>query len=75
MSEKKQSFEEALARLEEIVRTLEKGEAKLEDSLKLFEEGTRLARQCERVLNRAEEKVRLLTAAGETDFEEPEAEE
>ena len=44
MAEKK--FEAALARLEEIVRSLESGELALEQSLKLFEEGVKLARVC-----------------------------
>ena len=65
MSEKKLTFEESLARLEEIVRTLEKGEAPLEDSLKLFEEGTRLARACQQTLDQAEKKVTMLTSSGE----------
>lgn len=51
------TFEENLARLEEIVSALEKGEAKLADSLKLFEEGTKLARDCGAVLDKAEQKV------------------
>ena len=40
------TFEENIARLEEIVAALEKGDAKLADSLKLFEEGTKLVRDC-----------------------------
>ena len=47
MAEKKRSFEESMARLEEIVTQLEKGEAPLEESLKLFEEGTGLVRLCD----------------------------
>ncbi|HWU92517.1 MAG TPA: exodeoxyribonuclease VII small subunit, partial [Sphingomicrobium sp.] len=41
------SFEAALARLEEIVRTLEKGEAPLDRSIELYQEGDRLKRHCE----------------------------
>lgn len=55
------SFEENLARLEQIVAALEKGEAKLSDSLKLFEEGTKLARECGVMLDKAEQKVAKLT--------------
>lgn len=55
------TFEENLARLEEIVAALEKGEAKLADSLKLFEEGTKLARDCGAMLDRAEQKVMKLS--------------
>lgn len=57
MAAKKMSFEESLTRLEEIVRSLEKGDAPLSDSLKLFEEGTALVRSCEKQLDAAEQKV------------------
>jgi exodeoxyribonuclease VII small subunit len=50
-------FEEALARLEEIVRTLEKGDAPLDGALAIFEEGTYLARICAETLDKAEQKV------------------
>jgi len=58
MAEKK--FEAALARLEEIVRSLESGELALEQSLKLFEEGVKLARVCNARLEEAERKVEVL---------------
>jgi exodeoxyribonuclease VII small subunit len=58
MAEKK--FEIALARLEEIVQDLEKGELPLEQSLKLFEEGVKLARICTSRLEDAERKVEIL---------------
>ncbi len=58
MAEKR--FETALARLEEIVQALEKGELPLEQSLKLFEEGVRLARYCTKRLDEAERKVEIL---------------
>lgn len=58
MAEKK--FETALARLEEIVAQLESGELALEQSLKLFEEGVKLARQCNARLEEAERKVEVL---------------
>ena len=59
MSAKKQtlSFEEALSRLEEIVRHLEKGDLPLNDSLTLYEEGTKLIAQCSKLLDEAEQKV------------------
>lgn len=53
----KLSFEQSIARLEEIVNVLEKGDAQLADSLRLFEEGTKLAADCEAMLDRAEQKV------------------
>lgn len=52
-----QSFEQSLKRLEEIVRQLEQGNTPLEQSLKLFEEGTALAAACGRQLDEAELKV------------------
>lgn len=58
MAEKK--FETAIARLEEIVETLEKGELPLEQSLKLFEEGIKLSRICSARLEEAERKVEVL---------------
>ena len=70
MAVKKPSFEEALGRLEEIVGLLERGECSLDQSLKLFEEGAKLARQCEELLDTAEQKVNLLLANdGEVPFE------
>ena len=51
------SFEENITRLEEIVSLLEKGDAKLADSLALFEEGTKLIAGCSKQLDRAEQQV------------------
>ena len=61
MAEKKKTFEQAMIRLEEIVTQLEKGEAPLEESLKLFEEGMTLMKQCSALLDKAEQKVSKLT--------------
>ena len=58
MAEKK--FEAAMARLEEIVTELESGDLALERSLKLFEEGIKLARICNTRLQEAERKVEIL---------------
>jgi exodeoxyribonuclease VII small subunit len=55
MAEK--TFEQSLARLEEIVKLLEKGDAPLAESLGLFEEGTGLIRTCGAMLDTAEQKV------------------
>ena len=57
MAVKKMSFEEKLARLEEIVALLEKGDAALAASLSLFEEGTKLANACTAELDKAEQQV------------------
>src|SRR5205085_5159111 len=51
------SFEAALARLEEIVRTLEKGEAPLDKSIELYQEGDRLKRHCEARLKDAQARI------------------
>lgn len=76
MAVKKQSFEEAMGRLETIVAQLEKGECGLDQSLKLFEEGARLSVQCEQLLDQAEQKVNLLLANDEeAPFEGEEADE
>jgi len=53
-------FEQALDELEQIVGKLERGELKLEESLKLFERGVALARQCRQSLETAELKVKQL---------------
>ena len=53
----KKGFEENIARLEAIVGALEKGDAQLADSLKLFEEGTKLVNECGKLLDEAEQKV------------------
>ena len=57
MSARKITFEQQLARLEEIVAALEKGDAPLADSLKLFEEGTKLIAACSKQLDQAEQQV------------------
>ncbi len=54
-------FEDALARLEQIVHTLEAGNLPLEESLKAFEEGIALARHCAKYLEEAERRIELLT--------------
>jgi len=58
MAEKK--FEAALARLEDIVKELETGDLPLEQSLKLFEEGIKLSRLCNKRLEDAERRVEIL---------------
>lgn len=57
---KELKFEEALSRLGEVVRILENGEASLDESIKLFEEGIKLSKQCTSLLESAEQKVRFL---------------
>jgi exodeoxyribonuclease VII small subunit len=57
MAQKKLSFEQSLARLDEIVRHLEKGDMPLSESLSLYEEGTALLTSCSKMLDEAEQKV------------------
>lgn len=57
-------FEKKLNRLEEIVQKMEKGEMALEESLKLFEEGVKLSRECHVRLSEAEETVKKLVGFG-----------
>lgn len=57
MSAKKATFEQQIARLEEIVAALEKGDVQLADSLKMFEEGTKLITACSKQLDQAEQQV------------------
>jgi len=66
------TFEAAIARLEEIVRALEGGCAPLDESLSLFEEGVSLVKLCNEKLDKAEQKVKLLTVGpdGTTSEEE-----
>ena len=72
MAEKKMSFEQSVDRLQEIVAALEKGDAPLADSLKLFEDGTKLVSSCTAMLEQAEQKVvKLVKSADETPTEEP----
>lgn len=58
MAEK--TFESQMARLEEIVRLLERGEAPLAESMKLFEEGTKLSAALGKLLDKAEQKVTVV---------------
>ena len=63
MSAKKQAdfnFEGALEQLEELVASMEDGELSLEDSLKAFEKGIKLTRECQTALKNAEQKVQVL---------------
>ena len=72
MTTKKQSFESSLEELEKIVALLEDGDQPLEESLKLFETGVKLTRECQRRLDDAERKIQVLLrdADGEPLIEE-----
>ncbi len=71
---KAESFETKMKRLEEIVNSMESSDVDLEDSIKFFEEGVGLSKECQSLLDKAEDKVKLLTkdSSGEVktkDFE------
>lgn len=57
------SFESKMQRLEQIVRAMERGEVSLEDSLKLFQEGTELVRTCGKMLEDAQLEVKKIITA------------
>jgi exodeoxyribonuclease VII small subunit len=59
---KKFDFNKGLEELESIVQTMEGGDLSLEDSLKFFEQGVALTRQCQTALSEAEQKIALLSA-------------
>lgn len=61
MMENEISFEQALARLEEIVRLLESGSAPLDKSLELFEEGVKLVKMCNSKLDNVEQRIKILS--------------
>jgi len=63
MNTKNKSFEENMQRLEQIVRSLERGDAPLEQSLKLFQEGTALVASCGKLLDEAELEVKKIASA------------
>ena len=59
------TFEMQLAALEKVVRELERGDLPLEESLRLFEDGVRLSRECQERLNQAERRIEVLLRDGE----------
>ena len=61
----KKSFEENMQRLEQIVRAMERGDVPLEESLKLFQEGTSLVEQCGKLLDEAELEVKKIVATSD----------
>ena len=60
MNEKNASFEMNMQRLEQIVRILERGDTPLEESMKLFQEGTELVRGCSKLLDEAQLQVKKI---------------
>ena len=76
MNQNSKTFEENMQRLEQIVRAMERGDVALEESLKLFQEGTRLIECCGKLLEEAELQVKkIATAADGSPVEEDFADE
>lgn len=63
MSKNSPTFEENMQRLEQIVRAMERGDVPLEESLKLFQEGTDLVRKCGKILDEAQLQVKKIASA------------
>lgn len=61
MDDKRPTYEEAVKRLEEIVKKLESGAAPLDESIALFSEGAELVKTCTAILDEAEQKMKILT--------------
>ena len=63
MNQENKTFEKSMQRLEQIVRAMERGDVPLEESLKLFQEGTQLVRSCSQLLDNAQLQIqKVLTA-------------
>ena len=63
MEKQNKSFETNMHRLEQIVRAMERGDVPLEESLKLFQEGTELVRDCNTLLENAQLQVKMIMTA------------
>ena len=72
MNPENMTFEASMVRLEQIVRTMERGDAPLEESLKLFQEGTELVQNCGKLLEEAELQVKKIMAAPDGSYVEEE---
>ncbi len=71
MSNHEMTFEQSMQRLEQIVRAMERGDVALEESLKMFQEGTTLVNNCTKILDEAELQVKkIVTDATGTPVEE-----
>ncbi|MDY4582712.1 MAG: exodeoxyribonuclease VII small subunit [Candidatus Faecousia sp.] len=71
MNESNKTFEQSMIRLEQIVRAMERGDVALEESLKLFQEGTELVRSCQKLLDEAQLQVKkIMTAPDSSPVEE-----
>jgi exodeoxyribonuclease VII small subunit len=74
MAKKKESYENMMERLEEIVDMMDRNEITLEETMASYEEGIKICNSLYKVLNDTEGKIKILTAEGEKEFIEPEHE-
>lgn len=65
MNQNNNTFEENMQRLEQIVRAMERGEVALDESLKLFQEGTQLVERCGKLLNDAELEIKKISVGAD----------
>ena len=68
--EDNKSFEEMMQNLEVIAKDLESGDLSLDDSVKKFEEGMRISKECSKILEDAEKKITILTKDSEGNLKE-----
>ncbi|WP_333888011.1 exodeoxyribonuclease VII small subunit [Clostridium sp.] len=68
MPRKTETYESIMLKLENIVASMDSSELSLENSLKRYEEGVKLCNKLYKILNEAEEKIKVLTEEGEKDF-------
>ena len=68
MAKKKESYENMMMRLEEIVDLMDRNEITLEETMAIYEEGIKISNNLYKILNETEGKIKILTAEGEKDF-------
>jgi exodeoxyribonuclease VII small subunit len=68
MAKKKESYENMMQRLEEIVGIMDENEITLEQTMSSYEEGVKICNNLYKILNDTEGKIKILTAEGEKDF-------
>lgn len=69
-NKKEEKFEDKIVKLEEIVAELEKGNLSLDDSVKKFEEGIKISKECNEMLESAEKKITILLEQNNGEFKE-----
>jgi exodeoxyribonuclease VII small subunit len=74
MAKKKESYENMMDRLEEIVDLMDRNEITLDESMTNYEEGIKICNNLYKILNDTEGKIKILTAEGEKEFMEPDHE-